>query len=188
MTKPQNAATHFQTAPEQLEWLSVMSYKPDFRSKPMAPSFLTREGLERLKSELDHLQKVKRAEVAERLREAVEGGGDLTENAEYETAKTEQAFIEGRITDLKLLLANTQIIEKNGVSKTVQLGSTVTFQEGDFSPETFVLVGPIVANPREGRISFESPLGKALMNQKTGDTVIVKVPDGDITVRILKIK
>ncbi len=153
----------------------------------MAPSYLTPEGYERLKKELEYLQTVKRREVAERLREAMEGGGDLIDNAEYEAAKTEQAFVEGRIAELTQMLANARVIvaEKHNV---VELGARVTIQEEGYEPETFIIVGPVEADPRNGRISHESPIGKALLGHKAGDTVKVKAPDGEYTVRVLKVE
>ena len=154
----------------------------------MTNNFLTKEGFEKLQEELDHLQKVKRQEVAERLHEAMEGG-ELIENAEYEAAKNEQAFVEGRIQELDALLASAQIIEDNGKKKSdgVQLGSKVTIKEGNFEAEKFTMVGVTEANPGEGKISNESPIGKAILGQKIGDAVKVETPGGTYTVKILKI-
>ena len=154
----------------------------------MTNSFLTKEGFEKLQEELEYLQKVKRQEVAERLHEAMEGG-ELIENAEYEAAKNEQAFVEGRIQELDVLLASAKIIEDNGKKKstTVQLGTKVTIKEGNFDPETFTIVGMAEANPREGKISNESPIGKAILGQKVGEAVKVETPNGTYTVKILKI-
>ncbi|HSG41648.1 MAG TPA: transcription elongation factor GreA [Anaerolineales bacterium] len=154
----------------------------------MTSNFLTKEGFQKLQDELDYLQKVKRKEVAERLHEAMEGG-ELIENAEYEAAKNEQAFVEGRIQELDVLLASAKIIEDNGKKKstTVQLGTKVTIKEGNFDPETFTIVGIAEANPREGKISNESPIGKAILGQKVGEAVKVETPNGTYTVKILKI-
>lgn len=155
----------------------------------MTNSFLTKEGFEKLQEELEYLQKVKRQEVAERLHEAMEGG-ELIENAEYEAAKNEQAFVEGRIQELDALLASAKIIENNGKKKKsdgVQLGSKVTIKEGNFEEETFTVVGVAEANPREGKISNESPIGKAILGKKIGDAVKVETPGGTYTVKILKI-
>jgi transcription elongation factor GreA len=107
--------------------------------------------------------------VANRLHEAMEGG-ELIENAEYEAAKNEQAFVEGRIQELDALLASAKIIEDNGKRKSdgVQLGSKVTIKEGNFEAETFTIVGVAEANPREGKISNESPIGKAILGHKVG--------------------
>jgi transcription elongation factor GreA len=155
----------------------------------MTTNFLTKEGFKKLQEELDYLRTVKRQEVAERLHEAMEGG-ELIENAEYEAAKNEQAFVEGRIQELDLLLATAQIIEENGKSKksdVVQVGSKVTLKEGNFDAETFTIVGAAEANPREGKISNESPIGKAILGHKVGDVVKVETPGGNYNVKIIKI-
>jgi transcription elongation factor GreA len=154
----------------------------------MPNNFLTKEGFQKLQDELDYLRKVKRQEVANRLHEAMEGG-ELIENAEYEAAKNEQAFVEGRIQELDILLASAKIIEDNGKRKSdgVQLGSKVTIKEGNFEAETFTIVGVAEANPREGKISNESPIGKAILGHKIGDSVKVETPGGTYTVKILKI-
>ena len=153
----------------------------------MPTNFLTKEGFQKLQEELDHLRTTKRQEVAARLHEAMEGG-ELIENAEYEAAKNEQAFVEGRIQELELLLATAQIIEENGKRKTdtIQVGSKVTIKEGNFEPETFIIVGAAEANPREGKISNESPIGKAILNHKVGDVVKVETPGGTYNVKIMK--
>src|SRR5512139_213974 len=158
------------------------------RTSVMATKFLTKEGFQKLQDELDHLKTVKRQEVADRLHEAMEGG-ELIENAEYEAAKNEQAFVEGRIQELEVLLATAKIIDENGRKKSdsVQIGSKVTIKEGNFDPETFTIVGAAEANPREGKISNESPIGKAILNHKVGDTVKVETPGGTYNVKILKI-
>ncbi|HAX71346.1 MAG TPA: transcription elongation factor GreA [Anaerolineales bacterium] len=155
----------------------------------MPTNFLTKEGFEKLQDELDHLRTTKRQEVAARLHEAMEGG-ELIENAEYEAAKNEQAFVEGRIQELELLLATAQIIEENGKSRkadSIQVGSKVTIKEGNYDPETFVIVGAAEANPREGKISNESPIGKAILGHKTGEVVKVETPGGTYNVKIIKI-
>jgi transcription elongation factor GreA len=155
----------------------------------MPTNFLTKEGFQKLQEELDHLRTAKRQEVAARLHEAMEGG-ELIENAEYEAAKNEQAFVEGRIQELELLLATAQIIEENGKSKkgdTIMVGSKVTIKEGNYEPETFVIVGAAEANPREGKISNESPIGKAILNHRLGDIVKVETPGGTYNVKIMKV-
>jgi len=154
----------------------------------MPSNFLTKEGYQKLQDELDFLRSTKRQEVANRLHEAMEGG-ELIENAEYEAAKNEQAFVEGRIQELDLLLATAKIIEDNGKKKgdMVALGSKVTIKEGNFEAESFVIVGAAEANPREGKISNESPIGKAILNHKVGDTVKVETPGGTYNVKILKV-
>ncbi|NPV40997.1 MAG: transcription elongation factor GreA [Anaerolineae bacterium] len=153
----------------------------------MANTFLTQEGFDKLQEELNYLRKDKRQEVADRLREASDGE-DLIENAEYEAAKNEQAFVEGRIKELEILLATAKIIEDKGDSDSIQVGSTVTIQEvGSDDKETFTIVGAAEAQPSEGRISNESPLGRALLNHRKGEEVVVKAPDGDYQVKIVKV-
>ncbi|MBI4760643.1 MAG: transcription elongation factor GreA [Chloroflexota bacterium] len=154
----------------------------------MPNNFLTREGYQKLQEELEYLRKVKRQEVANRLHEAMEGG-ELIENAEYEAAKNEQAFVEGRIQELEALLASAKIIEDDGRKKSdvIQIGSKVTIKEGNFEAETFTIVGAAEANPREGKISNESPIGKAILGHKAGDTVKVETPGGTYNVKILKV-
>ena len=153
----------------------------------MVNSFLTKEGFEKLQEELNFLKNQRRVEIAERLREA-SFGEDLVENAEYEAAKNEQAFIEGRIKDLEAILTNAKIIKSSPKSEGVQLGSKVEIQEvGSKSTEEYILVGSAEAEPLEGKISHESPLGKALLNHKIDETVEVTAPDGSFKVKILKI-
>jgi transcription elongation factor GreA len=155
----------------------------------MTTNFLTKEGFNKLQDELDHLRTKKRQEVADRLHEAMEGG-ELIENAEYEAAKNEQAFVEGRIQELEILLATAQIIEENGKHKKgdgIQVGSKVTIKEGNFEAETFTIVGAAEANPREGKISNESPIGKAILGHKVNDVVKVETPGGTYNVKILKV-
>jgi transcription elongation factor GreA len=152
----------------------------------MPPSFLTREGYQKLQEELEYLRTVKRQEVAERLHEAMEGG-ELIEDAEYEAAKNEQAFVEGRIQELEILLANARVIQETTTADVVQVGTRVTIQDGESEPEVYIIVGPAEANPRNGRISNESPLGRALMDHRVNDTVRVDAPGGAFQVRILKV-
>ncbi|HMM26790.1 MAG: transcription elongation factor GreA [Chloroflexota bacterium] len=143
--------------------------------------YLTVEGLQEHEERLNFLRNVRRQEVAERLRLALEEGGELVENAEYEDAKNEQAFIEGEIMRLEMILSNAQIIEQDAKNDEVALGSIVTVQEvGADGVEVYHLVGAAEANPRAGKISYKSPLGRALMSHKVGDRVIVEAPDGDI--------
>ncbi|HEX3050268.1 MAG TPA: transcription elongation factor GreA [Aggregatilineaceae bacterium] len=143
--------------------------------------YLTPEGQREHEERLSFLRNVRRQEVAERLRLALEEGGELVENAEYEDAKNEQAFIEGEILRLEMILSNAQIIDRNGPKDIVGLGDIVTVQEaGTDHIEEYHLVGAAEANPRAGKISHKSPLGKALMNHYVGDRVTVNAPDGDI--------
>ncbi len=153
----------------------------------MPPSYLTRQGYQKLQEELDHLRTHKRQEVADRLHEALEGG-ELLEDAEYEAAKNEQAFGEGKIQELETLLANARVIEEKGKMEVVQVAATVTIQEEGCDPEVYTIVGPAEASPREGRISHESPLGRALLNHKAGDVVTVEAPDGAFTIRVIKVE
>lgn len=152
----------------------------------MPPSFLTRQGYQKLQEELDYLRTVKRQEVAARLHEAMEGG-ELIEDAEYEAAKNEQAFVEGRIQELEMLLANARVVEDGTKADVVAVGIKVTIQEEGCDPEEYTIVGPAEANPREGRISNESPLGRALMDHRAGDTIRVDAPAGSFTVRVIKL-
>lgn len=153
----------------------------------MPISFLTEEGYQKLQEELEDLRTRKRQEIANRLHEAMEGG-ELIENAEYEDAKNEQAFVEGRISELEILLANARVITDKEQSETVQVGAKVTVQEEGNEPEVYEIVGAAEANPRTGRISNESPLGKALLGRKVGDRVHVEAPAGSFTVQVLKIE
>jgi transcription elongation factor GreA len=154
----------------------------------MPTTFLTKEGFQKLQEELEYLRTVKRQEVAERLHEAMEGG-ELIENAEYEAAKNEQAFVEGRIQELEVILATARLIEDNGKSKEglIQVGSTVTIEE-DGEPATYTIVGAAEADPRKGKISNESPIGKAIIGHKAGETLQVEAPGGHFKVKILKVK
>ena len=137
---------------------------------------LTKEGLEMLQKELDDLIKNKRKEVAERLKEAKEFGGDLTENPEYEHAKNDQAFIEGRIEQINEILQNFTIIE-NGEKSTIDLGNTVLLKDlEDKKEKKFKIVSSIKSDPEKNKISDESPVGRALLHKKKGDVVTVKTP------------
>ena len=150
--------------------------------------YLTQEGMESLEKRLNYLTKVRRPEIAERLRQALEDGGELTENTEYEDAKNEQAFIEGEIVRIDRILRNAKLIEATGDTNKVHIGSVVKVKEkGTDDVEEYRLVGAAEANPREGKISTESPLGKALLGSKVGDKVKIKAPDGDITFVIQEI-
>jgi transcription elongation factor GreA len=141
----------------------------------MKPTYLSREGEATLRAELAELVNVRRAEVAARIHDAKEHG-DLSENAEYEEAKNEQAFVEGRIQTLEAMLKSAVIIENSG-SEHVALGSTVTVESAD-GEETFTIVGSAEARPALAKISNESPVGRMLLGRKPGDTVTVKLPNG----------
>ncbi|MBN1953437.1 MAG: transcription elongation factor GreA [Anaerolineae bacterium] len=149
---------------------------------------LTAEGIERLQEELDKLVNVRRPALAERLRRAIQQG-DLSENADYITAKEEQGFLEGRILEIEAMLRQAVIIAEGGTTEEVRLGSRVTVvEEGLGETEAFHLVGPAEADPIEGRISYESPLGRELLGCKVGERVRVQAPAGDIFFRIEKIE
>ena len=153
----------------------------------MPSSYLTREGYEKSEQELTFLRTVKRKQVAERLQDAMEDG-ELIENAEFEAAKNEQSFVEGRIKDLEILLANAHIIgEEENTQGIVKVGSKVTISEEGSTPENYMIVGPAEANPLEKRISNESPIGHALINHKVGEKIMVETPGGAFEVEILKI-
>ena len=150
-------------------------------------TYLTKNGLTEMESELDHLVNVRRVEVAERLHQAQEDG-DLLENAEYEAAKNEQSFVEGRIADIRTILSKATVIKKGKVDGRAQLGSTVMVQENGLTVESYVIVGAAEANPRDGLISNESPLGEALLGSKAGDKVVVEAPGGVLTFLVTKIQ
>lgn len=156
----------------------------------MPPEFLTKAGYKKLEEELDFLRTVKRKEVAERLHEAAESSlGEFVEDPEFEAAKNEQSFVEGRIRELELLLANAQVISKSRKKNgNVEIGSTVVIREGRRKPEEYLIVGAPEANPRDGKISHASPLGSALMGAKEGDKVEVVAPSGSFTVKIVEVK
>jgi transcription elongation factor GreA len=152
------------------------------------PVYLTAEGAEDLRRELDRLISVKRPALAERLRKAIQQG-DLSENADYQVAKEEQAFLEGRIQHIEEVLRNAVMIQKVGPTDEVALGSHVTvFEEGAGEPETFHIVGPAEADPASGKVSNESPLGRSLLGNRVGDTVTVEAPGGEIAFRIAAIQ
>ena len=154
----------------------------------MPATYLTKDGFQKLQEELEYLRTVKRQEVAERLHEAMEGG-ELIENAEYEAAKNEQAFVEGRIQEVEMILAAAHIIDDASAHNDpnlVQVGDTVVIQEDKGDPEEYVIVGAAEADPRAGKISNESPLGKALLNHRPGDVVTVDAPGGSFKVKVLK--
>jgi transcription elongation factor GreA len=149
---------------------------------------MTQAKLDELKAELRHKVEVERPALAARLKAAIELG-DLSENADYHTAKEEQGFLEGRIQQLEYMIRNAVIIEEQDtLDGTVQIGSRVTvIEEGNTNPEEFVIVGKVEANPREGKISNESPLGQALLDHKVGDRIIVRAPGGELVFKIVAI-
>jgi len=150
---------------------------------------MTQAGKEKLEHELEQLKTVKRKEVVERIKIA-RSFGDLSENSEYDSAKEEQAFVEGRITTLENMIRNAKIIKEDELSTdAVSLGRTVTFVElPDGDEESYTVVGSAEADPFEGKISNDSPIAKSLMGKKVGDEVTVQTPGGEMNVRITSIK
>jgi transcription elongation factor GreA len=150
--------------------------------------YLTAEGAEKLKVELEQLKGPARVALAKRLRAAIQQG-DLSENADYHSAKEEQGFLEGRIQELEYLLSNAKIIEEhNGKRDVVEVGGYVTVQEDGEEPETYMLVGAKEADPRNGRISNESPIGRAVIGHRAGEQVKVETPSGIILLKIVKVE
>jgi transcription elongation factor GreA len=150
-------------------------------------TYLTPEGYKKLEDELEHLIEVRRPEVARAIHEA-KMDGDVSENAGYEEAKRQQAFLEGRIMTVQSMLDSAVIIESNGPSDTVLLGSKVTVAENGFEPERYVIVGSAESDPSSGRISNQSPLGSALMGRRVGDWVTFETPGGPVEMELLKIE
>ena len=151
------------------------------------PVYLTSEGAAKLKSELEQLRGPKRSEMAERLRRAVRQG-DLSENADYIMAKEAQAFLEGRIQELELLLREAIVVGPSPASDQIQIGSTVVVVEDGRDPETFMVVGAKEAKPSEGRISNESPIGQALLGKRRGEVAEAVTPGGSIRLKVLEIR
>ena len=156
----------------------------------MTSQFLTKEGFAKLEEELNYLRTEKRKEVAQRLHEAAESSlGEFVEDPEFEAAKNEQSFVEGRIRELELLLANAKLIEKKkSKNGAVEIGSTVVIKEGRYKPEEYRIVGAAEANPEDGKVSHVSPLGKALIGKKAGEKAEVEAPSGSFTVKIVEVK
>jgi len=149
-------------------------------------TFLTQEGFQKLEKELEYLTTVRRAEVAQAIHDA-KMDGDVMENAGYEEAKLQQGFLEGRIMTIEAMLKKAVIIGSNGPSDTVVIGARVTVVEDGWEPETYTIVGSAEADPGAGRISNESPMGKALMGHRLGDKVAFTSPGGSVAVEILDI-
>lgn len=155
----------------------------------MAKVILTREGYEKLKREYEDLITDKREEISRRLRDAIESGDDdLLENAEFEAIKNDQAFIEGRIHEIETTLAVAKIADEMIRTDGISVGSVVTLQEEGEEPEVYTLVGVSEADPQQNRISYESPIGKAVFGKKKGDTVEVSSPGGSFELTILDVK
>jgi len=150
--------------------------------------YLTYEGAQSLREELKRLKGPERDELAKRLRSAIQMG-DLSENADYHAAKEYQAFLEGKIQELEFVLKNAVIIEElEGDRGVVTVGAKVTIQEADYPPETYDIVGAKEADPKNGRISNESPFGSALLGGKEGEQVIAETPAGQVSLKIIKIE
>lgn len=149
---------------------------------------LTPNGLKKIEQELEHLRGVRRKEVAERIRESKQFG-EFSENSEYDDAKTEQAFVEGRILDLKQIILNAHVIEKKEIpTKVVGIGSKVKVRDMKTKDEwEYTIVGSVEADPSENRISNESPVGQALVDKKVGDVIEVEIPAGKAKYKIIKI-
>jgi transcription elongation factor GreA len=149
---------------------------------------LTRDGMERLEKELEHLRNVRRPEVADRIHQSKELASTQN-NAEYEEAKNEQAFVEGRIMTLEHILQNAQVIDEEAAhhSGRVQLGSTVAVMSGEGDKHDYTIVGPAEARPTEGLISNESPVGRALLGKRVGDEVQISVPKGVLRLTVTAI-
>ena len=151
------------------------------------PTYLTPEGEAKLRAELEELKGPKRQELSKRLHSAIQMG-DLSENADYHKAKEDQGFLEGRIQEIEYLLRNVVLIEKNVDREFVGVGNHVTIQEGSLPSETYHVVGAKEADPRNGKISNESPIGRALMNHKVGEVVEAETPGGKLRLKIIKIE
>lgn len=152
-----------------------------------AEVYLTRDGAAKLQAELDLLRGEKREQLAARLRHAV-SMGDLSENADYKMAKEDQAFLEGRIQEIEALFRRATIIDRQDGSEVVRVGSTVVVALDGDEQETYTLVGPMEADPRQGKISYQSPFGVALINRRIGQTAVAATPGGKIELKILEIR
>lgn len=153
----------------------------------MQRTLVTREGLEKMQKELDELRSTKRAEIAQRLKAAI-AMGDLSENSEYDEAKNAQAYLEGRILQLEQQIRTAQVIEKSAKDR-VDVGSTVVIEDmEEHLQEKVTIVGSTESNPFEGRISNESPVGRALMGAKAGDTVEAEAPNGVLKYKVIRIE
>lgn len=151
------------------------------------PVYLTKEGKVKLQEELEYLTTVRRREVAEAIKSAKEEG-DLSENSAYDEAKLNQGFLEGKIQTIESQLRNAVIINENGKSDKVTIGCTVTVEEEGFGEETYQIVGSAEADPMEGKISNESPIGMALIGAKVGAKVKAKTPGGETIFKVVKVK
>jgi len=152
------------------------------------PIYLTQQGIEKIKEELEHLRQVERANIAKRLRAAIEMG-DLSENADYIKAKEDQGFVEGKIQELEATLNNVEIIQKNTLQDgIIKIGSHVMIKEEGYEEERIQIVGSKEADPPKGKLSYESPIGSALLGHQIGDIVRVETPGGYLNFKIKEIK
>lgn len=149
--------------------------------------YMTPEGQKKLEDELEYLSTVKRYEVARMIHEAMDEGDEVDDNVAYEVAKNEQAFLEGRIREIEEKLARARLVELMGPKDVAQIGSTVVLRDDRGKKETFKIVGSTETNPREGLISYESPLGQALLNRKAKDDISVNAPGGIIQYQLLSV-
>lgn len=149
--------------------------------------YLTQEGADKLKKDLEILVGPRRLELSKRLRHAIQQG-DLSENADYTAAKEDQAFLEGKILEIEDALRRAIIIEDSSTSDTVVIGSTVTVSMGDDAAQTFRVIGVKEANPRQGMISHKSPYGQALLGKRVGETALAETPSGTIELKVLEIR
>ncbi|AIM24594.1 transcription elongation factor GreA [Melissococcus plutonius] len=149
---------------------------------------MTQEGKEKLEQELEELKTIKRKEIVERIKIA-RSFGDLSENSEYESAKDEQAFVEGRITTLENMIRFAQIIDNDGVDEDeISIGKTVVFTElPDGEEEEYTIVGSAEADPFSGKISNDSPIAQALIGKHLGEEVIIETPGGDMKVKVIRV-
>lgn len=150
-------------------------------------NYLTADGIKKLQEELDYLIDVRRPEVARQIAEA-KADGDVSENAGYDEAKNTQAFVEGRILTIKNILANAVVISENGSKDRIDIGCKVTIRDAEYGDEeTYTIVGSTEVDPGNGRISFKSPIGRALMGHRIGETVEVETPGGTVEFEVVKI-
>ncbi len=148
--------------------------------------YLTSEGADKLRKELEELKGPRRTELAARLKHAV-SQGDLSENADYISAKEDQAFLEGRIQELDIILKDATVVDPGARSDNVMVGSTVVIQNEGNAEETFYIVGEKEADPRNGKISHKSPIGKSLMGKGVGDIAVAETPGGKLEFKILSL-
>jgi len=182
------AALRPTTGPSAIETPVVRRSRAALNASPAEPpTHVTAEGLAALQAELDELTVRRRPEVISRIKAARELG-DLSENADYEAARKEQSFLEGRVQQLERMIKNAVMIETEGTGSVVGLGSTVAIETSRHGEETFTIVGSAEADVKSGKISFTSPIGRALMGRRAGETVRVQVPAGTLDYTITKVR